>query len=58
MDTILQENFNHHTTVAKALSHDVQSEAFYGTIRVYFIRIFVLFITYVFSICPYLLSGV
>lgn len=29
-----QENFNHHTAVAKALSHDVQSEVFYGTIRV------------------------
>ncbi|XP_045027857.1 uncharacterized protein LOC123471051 [Daphnia magna] len=28
-----QENFNHHTAVAKALSHDVQSEVFYGTIR-------------------------
>jgi len=36
MDANLQENLNHHTTVAKALSHDVQSEAFYGTIRVGF----------------------
>ena len=34
MDSNLQENFNHHMNVARALFHDITTEAFYGTIRV------------------------
>lgn len=36
MDINLQENFDHHMSVARALGHDVRSEAFHGTIRVSF----------------------
>lgn len=34
MDINLQESFDHHMSVARALCHDVQLEAFQGTIRV------------------------
>lgn len=36
MDINLQESFDHHMSVARALGHDVRSEAFHGTIRVSF----------------------
>lgn len=36
MDINLQESFAHHMSVARALGHDVQLEAFQGTIRVSF----------------------